>query len=54
MVDYRALAEGIDEMRESLRAMVSGLTADGFTEEQAREIVTAVLRQSGKGEESNG
>jgi hypothetical protein len=34
-----ALAAGVDEMRESLRAMVAGVQADGFTEREARVIV---------------
>ena len=37
------LADSIEEMREVLRAMVAGLIADGFTEEQAREIVVSII-----------
>lgn len=36
---YVALAEGVDEIREHLRAVVAGVMADGFDEAQARVIV---------------
>lgn len=42
-LDYQELADGLDEMREVLRAMVSGLVADGFSEQQARDIATSVF-----------
>ena len=38
-MDYAALAEAIDEMRESLRACVAALMEDGYTEEQARTLI---------------
>jgi hypothetical protein len=47
-VDYGELAEGIENLRESLRAMVKGLMADGFSENQAREIVTGVFASNRK------
>lgn len=46
-MDYRKLAEAIDEMREVCRAAVAGLVADGFTDEQAHEIVTHLLTMKG-------
>lgn len=39
MGQYEDFAKALDEIRENLRAMVAGLMADGFTEEQARELV---------------
>lgn len=42
MIDYEELAKGISEMREAFRAMVAGLVEDGFTEQQARELVVAI------------
>lgn len=41
--DYVAFAVSLDYMRETLRAMVAGLIEDGFSEEQAREITTAIM-----------
>lgn len=43
MIDYEKLAESIEETREALRAMVAGLVDDGFTDEQARQIVVAIM-----------
>jgi hypothetical protein len=43
--DYQELADNLDQMREILRAMVAGLIADGFTEQQARELVVSVVAQ---------
>lgn len=40
---YEALAEGIDDMRETMGAMVKGLVADGFNEEQARWAVVGIM-----------
>lgn len=45
MTDFKELADNIAEMREILRAMVAGLIADGFTDEQARAIVTSMVSQ---------
>ena len=42
-MDYTELASGIDNLRETLRAMVSGVMQEGFNEEQAREIVAGVF-----------
>lgn len=50
MTDYAMLAEGLDEIREMLRAMVAAIVADGFTEEQARSIVTGWFTLVGKGD----
>lgn len=53
MINYEELATAVDEMREALRVMVAGIVADGFTDEQAREIVVAIMRMSQpEGEES--
>lgn len=43
MTHYELMAASIEMMREALRAMVAGLMQDGFTEEQAREITTAIM-----------
>lgn len=43
--DWEALAQGLADLRELLQSMVAGLVADGFTDREAREIVTALLRQ---------
>jgi len=45
MIDYEELAANVEQMREVLRAMVAGLTADGFTDEQARAIVASVIER---------
>lgn len=42
-VDYNALAEGLQNLRETLAIMVAGLINDGFSEEQARVIITGVM-----------
>lgn len=42
-IDYEALATGLDQYRECLRAMVAGLMADGFTDAQARALVTRLM-----------
>jgi uncharacterized membrane protein YebE (DUF533 family) len=42
-MDFDELAKAIEEMREVLRAMVAGLVADGFTDEQARALVVSVM-----------
>lgn len=47
-IDYEVLAEGLDQYREVLRAMVAGLVADGFTYEQARRLVTHLMTQQGE------
>ena len=41
--DYQELADNLDQMREILRAMVAGLIADGFSDQQAREIVLSEI-----------
>lgn len=51
MNQYEQFAQVMDEIRELLRAMVAGLVADGFTDEQAREIVTAMWRSTSEREE---
>jgi uncharacterized membrane protein YebE (DUF533 family) len=41
-IDFEELAGSIENMREIFRAMVAGLMADGFTEEQARALVVEI------------
>jgi uncharacterized membrane protein YebE (DUF533 family) len=43
MIDYEELAGNIEQMREIFRAMVAGLIADGFTDEQARALIVSVM-----------
>lgn len=47
--DTVALATAVDEIRETLRAVVAGLMNDGFSEEQARAIATGIMARMGKG-----
>jgi hypothetical protein len=47
-MDYKELAVGLDNLRETLRAMVAGVMQEGFSEEQAREIVTGVFAANRK------
>lgn len=49
-IDFEQLATGVEEMREATRAMVAGLVEDGFSDEQAREIVTGLWRSAGRGD----
>lgn len=41
--DYSEFAAALDTIRELLRATVAGLMADGFSEEQARQIATHII-----------
>lgn len=50
-MDYEALAENIGEVREVLRAMVAGLIADGFSEDQSRRLVVAMMEHNEDEEE---
>jgi len=43
VIDYEDLANNVEAMREIMRALVAGLVADGFTDEQARAIVTEMV-----------
>lgn len=45
-VDYAQLAADVDTFREVVSAIVAGLISDGFTDRQARALVTGVI---GKG-----
>jgi uncharacterized membrane protein YebE (DUF533 family) len=47
-MDYEKLAQALEEVRETLRAMVAGLVADGFTDEQARSIIVSMYAQLAK------
>jgi len=50
-MDYEELAVAVETMREAFRAMVAGLIEDGFTDEQARQLVVAVFINQGGGSE---
>lgn len=43
LVDYEELAESVGALREILQAIVAGLRADGFTDEQARAMATSIF-----------
>ena len=45
-LDYNALAQGIDELRETMRAAVAGLMADGFTKREAHALITGVFARN--------
>lgn len=47
-IDYSEMAVGVDTLRETLRVMVAAIMAEGFSEEQAREITTGILRRTPK------
>jgi hypothetical protein len=42
-VDYEELAKGIEQLRETLNAMVMALVADGFTDREARAMVAHIM-----------
>lgn len=42
-INFNELAQSVEELREVIRAMVAGLTTDGFTDEQARGIVAGIF-----------
>lgn len=44
-INYPEMAVGVDTLRETLRVMVAAIMAEGFTEEQAREITTGIMRR---------
>lgn len=52
-MDFSELAKAIDEMRETLRAIIAALVEDGFTDAQARELVVAMFtnRVNGAGDD---
>lgn len=50
-VDWAAAAAAIDHMRELARAAVAGLVADGFTDEQARAMVSGVFTSRKDGDQ---
>ena len=45
------MAANIEAMREIYRAMVAGLVADGFTDEQARALIVAITTNQGQPDE---
>lgn len=53
-IDFKLLADSMDEIREALNAMVAAMVSDGFTEEQAREIVTSLMTSKKSTEDSDG
>lgn len=50
--DYSEFAIALDTIRELLRATVVGLMADGFSEEQARQIATHIITTPASEEEA--
>jgi hypothetical protein len=42
-VDYETLAQGIDQMKEVVTALVESLRTDGFTDREARVIVAGLF-----------
>jgi len=50
--DYAALATGVDQLREALRAMVAGIVADGFTDREARVIVAGMFATMKPGDDA--
>lgn len=51
MIDYEQLAQGIEEAREAIRALVAGLREDGFTDREARAIAAGIFANKiGEGE----
>lgn len=51
-IDYYQLMEGIIEIRESVQALTLGLMKDGFSEDQARDIVAGFFRATGRGDDA--
>lgn len=49
--DYLAFAAGLDQFREGIRSVLAGLKAEGFTEEQAHDIVAGMFRMMGKSDD---
>lgn len=54
MIDFEELAAAVENMREGFRAMVAGLVADGFTDEQARALVVAIMTNKRDEDEDDG
>lgn len=52
-LDYEALASGMDQLRETLKIMVAGLVEDGFSEDQARMIVTGLFAPANEDSEED-
>lgn len=50
-MDYEELAKSVDNVRESLRALVAGLMEDGFTDEQARSLVVSMFQMFAKADD---
>jgi hypothetical protein len=53
-VDFHEVAQGVDEFREVVRALVAGLIADGFTEREARALVAGFWASRIKDDEAGG
>lgn len=47
-LNYESLAQSVEQVREVMKAMVAGLVADGFSDEQARDIIAGLWRSAGK------
>ena len=43
LIDYASLAEGTEEMREMLRALLAAVKAEGFDDKQARAIIAGIM-----------
>ena len=41
--DWQQIAAGIEQMRETVRAIVAALIADGFTDREARAMTAAMF-----------
>ena len=50
-IDYLALMRWIQEVRDSLEALVAALVNDGFSEEQARDLVVSMYRMGASNRE---
>lgn len=40
--------QAVEDTRQALSALVAGLVADGFSDEQARDIIVGMWRHAGK------
>jgi uncharacterized membrane protein YebE (DUF533 family) len=49
-LDFETLAQGVEDVREVINSFVAALTADGFTDDQARDIITGMWRSFGRGD----
>lgn len=52
-VDYVEVADGIDDLRETMRAAVAGLVSDGFTKREAHALLAGIFATRIKTEEED-